>query len=102
MLIVAFFSSVTSQSLQQKMAPSGCKCIKLWLLILRACQGGQVQVNEAECVLGAQGFVRQPSRDIVLQSRDPKQLIDQLETYSPPASIIKLALEGKLLHNLRG
>lgn len=49
-----------------------------------------------------QGFIRQPSRDIVLQSRDPKELIDRLENYSPPASIIKLALEGKLLHNLRG
>jgi hypothetical protein len=49
-----------------------------------------------------QGFVRQPSRDIVLESMDPRELIDKLETYSPPASIIKLALEGKLLHNLRG
>ena len=49
-----------------------------------------------------QGFVRQPSRDIVIQSRDPKELIDRLEKYSPPSSIIKLALEGKLLHNLRG
>ena len=53
-------------------------------------------------VCAAQGFIRQPSRDIVLQSRDPKELIDLLENYSPPSSIIKLALEGKLLHNLRG
>lgn len=49
-----------------------------------------------------QGFVRQPSREIVLVSKDPKDLIDKLENYSAPASIIKLALEGKLLHNLRG
>ncbi|EIE19309.1 hypothetical protein COCSUDRAFT_25815 [Coccomyxa subellipsoidea C-169] len=49
-----------------------------------------------------EGFVRQPSRDIVIQSRDPRELIEKLETYSPPSSIIRLALEGKLLHNLRG
>ena len=37
-----------------------------------------------------QGFVRQPSRDIVLESSDPAELIDRLEKYSPPTSIIKV------------
>jgi hypothetical protein len=49
-----------------------------------------------------QGFIRQPSRDIVLQSADPAELIELLEGYSPPHSIISLALQGKLQHNLRG
>ena len=49
-----------------------------------------------------QGFIRQASRDIVIQCEDAGQLIAKLEAYTPPPSIIKLALEGKLLHNLRG
>ena len=49
-----------------------------------------------------QGFIRQASRDIVIQSDDPAELIAKLEAYAPPPSIIKLALEGRLLHNLRG
>ncbi len=49
-----------------------------------------------------QGFIRQASRDIVIQAEDPGELISKLEAYTPPPSIIKLALEGKLLHNLRG
>ncbi|CAL5221821.1 g4078 [Coccomyxa viridis] len=49
-----------------------------------------------------EGFIRQASRDIVIQADDPSELISKLEAYTPPPSIIKLALEGKLLHNLRG
>ena len=49
-----------------------------------------------------EGFIRDASRSIVLQSADPAELIDQLESYSAPHSIIALALEGKLQHNLRG
>ena len=49
-----------------------------------------------------QGFIRQASRDIVIQSDNPAELIAKLEAYAPPPSIIKLALEGRLLHNLRG
>lgn len=52
--------------------------------------------------LTLQGFIRQASRDIVIQADDPGELIAKLEAYTPPPSIIKLALEGKLLHNLRG
>ena len=38
----------------------------------------------------------------MIQSDDPAELIAKLEAYAPPPSIIKLALEGRLLHNLRG
>ena len=49
-----------------------------------------------------QGFIRQPSRDIVLESGDPRELIDKLEIYSPPTSIIKvhkLAIAPSSLQN---
>lgn len=38
----------------------------------------------------------------MIQAEDASELIAKLEAYTPPPSIIKLALEGKLLHNLRG
>lgn len=42
------------------------------------------------------------SDDVVIQCKDLGQLIAKLKAYMPPPSIIKLAMEGKLLYILRG
>ena len=49
-----------------------------------------------------QGFIRPASRGILLSSSDPAQLLDALEQYQPPPSLIHLASQGKLLPHERG
>ena len=46
--------------------------------------------------------MRQPSRNIVLESTEPAELIDKMTSYQPPQSLISLLQEGKIDKRLRG
>jgi len=48
------------------------------------------------------GFLRPASRAIVLVGDDPHELLDKMERYEAPDSIVKLAREGKLGDKSRG
>ena len=48
------------------------------------------------------GFLRQQSRDIVLVSSDPAELLQKLRDYTAPPSVIELAKQGKLDPMTRG
>lgn len=49
-----------------------------------------------------QGFIRPQSRAILLSDATPAGLMDKLQRYQAPESLIKLAGEGRLLGNERG
>eukprot|EP00887_Chlorella_sp_A99_P005639 scaffold1.g5639.t1 len=44
----------------------------------------------------AEGFIRPASRSILVSARTPAELLDALERYKAPPSLIKLASEGQL------
>ena len=49
-----------------------------------------------------QGFIRTASRNIVQEAATPAELIDSLQAYTPPASIISLKLATPDQEQLRG
>lgn len=49
-----------------------------------------------------EGFVRPSSRDMLISGSTPAEVLDALEAFQPPPSIIKLAEAGQLPANSRG